>query len=656
MRRSKSSLEETLRRVREFRNGPKGAPWAQKLLLGWTVSGQMCLDRVGGPVHVSACHTTLEEVQPSNASSTDMNDVAPAEAVPCTNYFKVKEDHEVCPTEKESQDEIYCITSEDNEAALSREDRQFLDIAKKGIHKNDSGNWEMPLPFRSENVVMPNNRKQALNRLNGLLRTFKRKPQMQEDYLKFMSKVIDRGHAEVVPNEELTEAQDVPLTAAHHSQTNVWYLPHFGVYHPRKLDQIRVVFDSSCEFEGVSLNKELLAGPDLMNNLIGVLMRFRQENHGVMCDIEQMFYSFHVNSEHRNYLRFLWFKNNDPRQEIVDYRMTVHLFGNGPSPAIATFGMRKTAEDGEEGYGSKVKEFICKDFYVDDGLTFLSTEEEVVDLVQKAQACLKTANLHLHKVASNSALVMEAFPPEDRAKEMKDLDLRQDVLPIQRALRVQWNLENDQFTFNVSIPEKPQTRRGVLSIVNSLYDPLGLMAPVILVGKLLLQKLLILGKEKVNDQPLKWDDPLPSDLNHQWNRWKNQLTGLENVSANRCYHTKNFGAVVRNEIHAFSDASKEAVGVAAYLKQLNQKGEVSVSLVFGQAKVAPIRPTSIPRLELCAAVLSTKAVKKIRTELDLKIDDVKFYTDSKVVLGYISNDARRFHVYVANRVQVIRDT
>ena len=83
---------------------------------------------------------------------------------------------------------------------------------------------------------------------------------------------------------------------------------------------------------------------------------------------------------------------------------------------------------------------------------------------------------------------------------------------------------------------------------------------------------------------------------------------------------------------------------------------MSVSLVFGQAKVAPIRPTSIPRLELCAAVLSTKAVKKIRTELDLKIDDVKFYTDSKVVLGYISNDARRFHVYVANRVQVIRDT
>jgi hypothetical protein len=647
-----------LLKVREFRNGPKGAPWAQKLLLGWTISGQTCLDRAGGPVHVSAYRTALER-EPSNTRSTYVSGVPPIETVPCSNYFKVKENHEMHFTGKENQDDVYYTTPEDNDPALSREDRQFLKIVEEGIHKNASGNWEMPLPFRSENIVMPNNRAQALNRLNGLLRAFKRKPHMQRDYLRFMSDVIDRGHAEVVPVEESGESPRTPPAASTKSTertpTNVWYLPHFGVYHPRKPDHIRVVFDSSCEFQGVSLNKELLAGPDLMNNLLGVLMRFRQENHGVMCDIERMFYAFHVNPEHRDLLRFVWFKNNDPKQEIIDYRMTVHLFGNGPSPAVATYGMRKTAEDGEEAHGTKTKEFICNNFYVDDGLTFLPTEEEVIDLVQNAQACLETANLHLHKVASNSALVMEAFPPEDRVKDVKDLDLRQDVLPTQRALGVQWNLEDDQLTFSVSVPEKPLTRRGVLSIVNSLYDPLGLVAPVVLVGKLLLQKLLVLGREKTNDQPLRWDDPLPSDLNLQWHCWKNQLAGLENVSINRCYHPKNFGVVVRNEVHAFSDASKEAIGVAAYLKQLNEKGEASVSLVFGQAKVAPIRPTSIPRLELCAAVLSTKAVKKLRTELDLTIDNVKFYTDSKVVLGYIYNDARRFHVYVANRVQTIRD-
>ena len=357
-----------LLKVREFRNGPKGAPWAQKLLLGWTISGQTCLDRVGGPVHVSAYRTALEKDQPRSMSSANVDGVSPVETVSCPNYFKVKESHE--RSFNENQDDVYHTTPEDNDVALSREDRQFLKIVEEGIHKDALGNWEMPLPFRTEDVVMPNNREQALNRLNGLLRTFKRKPEMQSNYLEFMSSMIDRGHAEVVPTEEPVESLDIPPAATTESKesnlTKVWYLPHFGVYHPRKPNQIRVVFDSSCEFQGVSLNKELLAGPDLMNNLLGVLMRFRQENHGVMCDIEQMFYAFHVNPEHRNFLRFLWFKNNDPRQEIIDYRMTVHIFGNGPSPAVTTFGMTKTAEDGEEVYGEKTKEFICNNFYVDD--------------------------------------------------------------------------------------------------------------------------------------------------------------------------------------------------------------------------------------------------------------------------------------------------
>ena len=115
----------------------------------------------------------------------------------------------------------------------------------------------------------------------------------------------------------------------------MWYFPHFGVRHPKK-KSIRVVFDSSAEFNGVSLNKKLLPGPDLMNSLLGVLMRFRRENYAIMCDVEQMFFSFHVNPEHRDFLRFLWFRNNDPKHPIIEYRMNVHLLSNGPSPAIAT--------------------------------------------------------------------------------------------------------------------------------------------------------------------------------------------------------------------------------------------------------------------------------------------------------------------------------
>ena len=129
---------------------------------------------------------------------------------------------------------------------------------------------------------------------------------------------------------------------------------------------------------------------------------------------------------------------------------------------------------------------------------------------------------------------------------------------------------------------------------------------------------------------------------------------MQNVSIARCFHPVQIRPTTRAEIHAFSDASQRAIGVAVYLRLFNPKGEVCVSLVFGQAKVAPINPISVPRLELCRAVLAVQAVDRITKEIDIVISDAVFYTDSKVVLGYICNESRRFHIYVANRVQAIR--
>lgn len=207
-----------------------------------------------------------------------------------------------------------------------------------------------------------------------------------------------------------------------------------------------------------------------------------------MCDVEQMFHSFHVESRHQNFLRFLWFKNNDPSERIIEHQMTVHLFGNGPSPAVATFGLRKTALDGEEIHGADTSNFIHRNFYVDDCLVSRPTPLETIDLIKRAQAVLASANIRLHKVVSNSVEVMEALPAGDRAKDIRDLDLRKETLPTQRSLGVQWDLEEDRFTFKVSIPEKPFTRRGVLAVINSIYDPLGLAVPVTLRGKLLLYR------------------------------------------------------------------------------------------------------------------------------------------------------------------------
>ena len=177
---------------------------------------------------------------------------------------------------------------------------------------------------------------------------------MKQHYFDFMQKLLEKGHAEPVPKTELRPS------------TPRWYLLHFGVYHPQKPDKIHVVFDSAADTKGTSRNKVLLSGPDLTNNLLGALLRFRQDIVGFVADIEQMFHFFLVQGQHRDLLRFFWY--NDPNGELTEYRMKVHVFGNTSSPAIAAFCLRKTADVGEQEFVSDAKDFVYDNFYVDDGL------------------------------------------------------------------------------------------------------------------------------------------------------------------------------------------------------------------------------------------------------------------------------------------------
>lgn len=161
----------------------------------------------------------------------------------------------------------------------------------------------------------------------------------------------------------------------------------------------------------------------------------------------------------------------------------VHVFGNIPSPAIATYGLHKSAENSDV----EVKGFVNKDFYVDDALTSLPTAQQAVSLMKRTQADVHKNGLNLHKIVSNNVEVVSAFPPEDRAKGLKDLDLSIDTLPVQRSLGMRWDLNADSFFFEVAEDLKPFTRRGVLSTVNSLFDPLGFLSPLTIEGKIILR-------------------------------------------------------------------------------------------------------------------------------------------------------------------------
>jgi hypothetical protein len=277
-------------------------PWAQRLDLDWVVLGNTCLDGVHQPTALSTFAT--------NVLQTSIFE-------PCSNKFEVntaRESDHIHGTETvESQERfihgrfedslganVFQRTDLDNRPGLSAEDRIFVDMMNAKVKKNESGNWTAPLPLRNQVTQLPNSYNEALKRLKSTRKTLDRKPGMKDHYFSFMQKILDSNHAE-----------RVPVNKVHTSQSK-WYLPHFGIYHPQKPNKIRVVFDSAAGVEGVSLNKMLLSGPDLANSLLGLLMRFRQCGTAFIADIEQMFHSFHVESEHRDFLRFLWYEGNNP--------------------------------------------------------------------------------------------------------------------------------------------------------------------------------------------------------------------------------------------------------------------------------------------------------------------------------------------------------
>ena len=218
---------------------------------------------------------------------------------------------------------------------------------------------------------------------------------------------------------------------------------------------------------------------------------------------------------------------------------------------------------------------------------------------------------------------------------------------MEKALGVQWCIESDSFRFRITFQAKPLTRRGVLSTVMSVYDPLGLLAPIILPGKVILQELCRISAE--------WDDPLPDALRARWEKWKTDILQLERISIDRCYKPKDFGDIKNVQLHHFSDASNVGYGQCTYMRLTNQDDKVHCTLVMGKSRVAPLMTVTVPRLELTAALLSVKVSSFLQNELDLVNAEQFFWTDSRVVLGYIRNETRRYHVFVANRVSQIRD-
>ncbi|KAL5010875.1 hypothetical protein ScPMuIL_013180 [Solemya velum] len=521
----------------------------------------------------------------------------------------------------------------DDKRENSVEDRKFLKHVENSIYSK-GGHYYIALPFREE-VHFPNNSYQGLQRLKGLRKRLISHPKFKADYTVFMNKLFEKGYAEPVPRDQINREDG-----------RVWYIPHHGVYHSKKPDKIRVVFDCSATYMGISLNSQLMQGPDLTNSLMGVLMRFREERIAIQGDVESMFYQVNVPEKDRDVLRFYWWPDGDLEKEAKVYRMTVHIFGAVSSPSCSNYALRRTVEDFGSEFDPIAAEVLLKDMYVDDCLTSVDKKQQGVALIEDVGSLCQKGGFHLTKWMSNQPEVLESLPAEELATGMKQWALCDDP-PEERALGVHWLVENDSFGFKITQKNQPATKRGILSLVSSVYDPLGIAAPFVLTAKGLLQSLCRSG--------LGWDEEISGSEFKKWNSWLHELKDLEKLQLKRCYKPESFGEVVSCQLHCFSDASDQGYGMVFYLRLIDCDGRIHCAFLLGKSRVTPLKTITVPRMELTAATGAVKLSKSVIEELDYKIDRVVYWTDSMSVLGYISNETTRFHTFVANRLSIIHE-
>ena len=216
------------------------------------------------------------------------------------------------------------------------------------------------------------------------------------------------------------------------------------------------------------------------------------------------------------------------------------------------------------------------------------------------------------------------------------------------ALGLIWDVSTDKIIINVQVPDKPFTRRGVLSTVNSIFDPLGISAPIILDGKILLRQFLTSG-----DNNNSWDEPLPIEFEDSWKTWKDSLRGLSGLSISRCFRPENFGLVYSVHLFAFCDASIEVTSYVIYIRSTNEENIHQVSFVTGNSKIVPKSPITVPRLELCASVDVAIAAYNVAIKLNIPFTQVTLFSDSMITLGYLKNETRIFSRYITRRVNSV---
>ncbi|XP_055714332.1 uncharacterized protein LOC129808575 [Phlebotomus papatasi] len=376
------------------------------------------------------------------------------------------------------------------------------------------------------------------------------------------------------------------------------YLCHHPVIKESNSTPVRVVFDASARTKsGQSLNSVLMVGGKTQDDIFDILLRYRQHNIVLRADVQKMYRQI----------------------ETVTY-------GTACAPFVATRCLKQLAIEEQKSFPLAAKA-TERDFYVDDVLTGASTVEEA-----------KQLQTQLDQMMSQ---VLKQIPEDDQEySSTLNLDLEGNV----KTLGLYWNPTTDAFRFTGSEVSSAVTKRSILSDMARIYDPLGFLSPIVITAKILFQSL---WKVKAD-----WDARLNEEVIHKWQEYQmninqvvSQVTVVRQVT---CSQPQDI------QLLLFCDASEKAYAASFYVRTIDSDNAVHTHLLCSKTKVAPLKQVSLPRLELCAAQLGARLLKKVMNALTIPINEIHAFSDSMIVLHWIHGEPQRWKTFVGNRVAHIQ--
>lgn len=487
------------------------------------------------------------------------------------------------------------------------------------FQRTAEGRYIVRIPFVKNPSTLGDSREIALKQFHRMEYRMSRDARFCEQYTEFIRQYIEMGH----------------MIRVNHPPTDpsrAYYIPHHAV-----LAKFRVVFNASQKTtNGTSLNSIQMVGPTIQPLLLHIILRFRTYRIGFSADIEKMFRQVLIHPLDRDLQRIFWRFNQG--ETMAEYQLATVTYGMASAPFNAIRALQQCAHDNRSAHPIAATH-VMNNFYVDDYLGGADTVEDSIRLKENLDQILGSSGFVLRKWRCSNQVVIRQFP------DMKEdeVTIGSEEEDISSVLGLKWNARADTFCFRVkeSKPTAKITKRIMLSEVARLYDPVGFLSPVTIIGKIFIQKIW--------QENCGWDDPVPTYLQRQWHGLQSELTQLNRIIIPRWIATSQTSTT---EIHVFCDASSVAYAAVAYARVTSTDG-IEVRLVTSKAKVAPVKTITIPRLELCAAQLGTQLLHDIEATIGLATKRVYLWSDSTIILAWLKKSPNVLKVYVANRVTSI---